>query len=254
MIERLKYLLRSRSLRFWRDHTGPYSPGLTSSYLWRGHRIWYRPGTSDTELIYEILLKRGRKAEYAIDPRIRSAMDPVHTVLDVGANIGVSSVYLAELFSEARVFAFEPVPANFAFLERNTLGLGRVRAFLGECDGTIDLLYSDVATNLGGFSRFEAGSDTGQRLSVPMRSAREQVAELGIDAIDVLKIDVEGSEWEVLSSLGQDFLRRTTLVMGELHGRLDFQLLAMLSEHFRISVKKNLDDRCFMFQALNRKL
>jgi hypothetical protein len=43
-------------------------------------------------------------------------------------------------------------------------------------------------------------------------------------------------------------------VMGELHGRLDFQLLAMLSEHFRISVKKNLDDRCFMFQALNRKL
>ena len=255
--ERLKYLLRSRSLRFTRDHHSQYSPGALSTYGWNGHRIWYRPGSSDTELIYKILLKRGRKGEYAIDPEVRAAIGTVRTILDIGAHIGVASLYLSHVFAEAKVFAFEPVADNFALLERNTRHLTCVRALpvaLGERNGTIDLWYSEAKTNFGGFSRAEAGSDVQRTLAVPLRDARSQIAELGIDSADVLKIDVEGSEWEVLTGLGADFLRRTKFLMGELHGRRDFELLGILSEHFRISVKKNLDARCFMFQALNRNL
>lgn len=254
---RLKYLLRSGSLRFAHDHDRPVAPGTLSNYVWNGHRIWYRPGSSDTELIYKILLKRGHKGEYAIDPAVRAAIGAVGTVLDIGANIGVATLFLAGLFPQARVFAFEPVPDNYALLARNTSHLSRVRTLpvaLGEGDGEIRIFHSDNGANFGGFSRFEAGSDLSRSVAVPMRDARRQLAELSIAGADVVKIDVEGSEWGVLASLGPDFLRKTKFVMGELHGRRDFELLGLLSEHFRIAVKKKLDDRCFMFQALHRGL
>jgi FkbM family methyltransferase len=253
--ERLKYLLRSHSLRFTRDHYAEYRPGSTACYTWNAQRVWYRPGTSDTELIYKILLKGGAKGEYAIEPAIRAALGAVHTIVDVGANIGISSLYLARAFPQARLFAFEPVPSNFALLERNVAPLGRVQCrsvALGEHDGSIDILHSDNGSNFGGFSRFEAGSNKSHSLAVPIRHAKRQFEELGISAVDVMKIDVEGSEWEVLTALGANFLRRVKFMIGELHGRRDFELLGILSEHFHISVRKNLGDRCFMFRALNR--
>lgn len=253
----LKLLLRSRSLRFVRDDRSVYMPGVVSSYAWNGHPIWYRPGTSDTELIYKILLKRGRKGEYALDPTAHAALAAVSTVLDIGANIGISTLYLAGLFKDASVFAFEPVPENFSLLERNTQHLERVKALpvaLGESDAEIEMLHSDAPSNFGGYSRTPTGSNTARVVRAQMRAALRQCEELGITSADVIKLDVEGSEWEVLSDLGSAFLSKSRFIMGELHGRRDFELLSLLSEHFHISVRKNLVDRCFMFQAMNRAL
>jgi FkbM family methyltransferase len=255
--ESLKYLLRSGSLRFVQDHYRPYQPGALSSYVWNGQTIWYRPGSSDTELMYKILLKRGRKGEYAIEPDIMAAIGEVRTVLDVGANIGISTVYLARLFPQARIFAFEPAPDNLALLERNTKALQRVQALpvaLGERDGTIEFFSAEAAANFGGFSRFEAGSDVERKSALPVRHAGRQLAELEVASADVIKIDVEGSEWEILTALGEEFLSRTKYICGELHGHRDFELLAMLDRHFHIAVKKRLRDRLFMFQGLTRSL
>jgi len=255
MNESLKYLLRSGSPRFVRDHYRAFTPGTLSSYVWKGRTLWYRPGSSDTELIYKILLCRGLKASYAIEPKLLAALGEVRTVLDIGANIGVSAVYLATLFPQARVLAFEPSPANLALLQRNTAPLGRIEVVplaLGERDGTLEFFSSEAAANFGGFSRFEAGSEAGRKTAVPVRHAGAQLAELGVAGADVIKIDVEGSEWEILSVLGDEFLSRTQYIAGELHGHRDFELLAMLERHFHVAVRKRLQDRVFMFQAVNR--
>lgn len=251
----LKLLLRSRSPRFVRDHYGAFSPGVLASYVWNGHTVWYRPGSSDTELVYKILLRRGLKGEYAIEPKVLAAVGEVRTVLDIGANIGVSAVFFSALFPRARVIAFEPAPDNVDLLRKNTESVGRVEVVpvaLGERDGTLEMFASEVPANFGGFSRSAAGSDIERKSAVPVRHAGRQLAELGIAGADVIKIDVEGSEWEVLSSLGEDFLSRTKYVVGELHGHRDFELISLLERHFHIAVKKRLQDRVFMFRALNR--
>jgi FkbM family methyltransferase len=253
--ESVKYLLRSRSLAFTRDHYRPFAPGALASYEWRGRTVWYRPGSSDTELIYKILLRRGLKGEYAIEPGVLHAIGEVRTVLDIGANIGVSAVYFAAAFPQARVFAFEPSPDNLAMLRRNTEPLGRVQTVpvaLGEADGTLEFFASEAASNFGGFSRFAAGSDAARKTAVPMRHAARQLAELGVERADFIKIDVEGSEWEILSTLGEDFLSRAKYITGELHGHRDFDLLALLDRHFHVAIRKRLRDRVFMFQALSR--
>jgi len=246
----LKWLLRSGSLAFLMDRSSPPRTDLTHEYVWKGARLNYRPGTSDQSLIYEILLKPGSKAEYWLPDDIDAKV-----VLDIGANIGIASNYLSRRFPQAKIFAFEPVPANFALLSRNVEALGNVRPImkaLGAKDGSFEMFHSDTATNLGGYSFHEAGSDAGRRVRVEVREARSMMQELDIEVADVIKIDTEGAEYDILTSLGRDFLGKVKWIYGELHGNRDFELLAYLSEQFRIGVRKTMNKRLFMFQARNK--
>jgi len=44
----------------------------------------------------------------------------IHTYVDVGANIGLASLLMAEIAPDAKVIAFEPVPRTFKYLEERT--------------------------------------------------------------------------------------------------------------------------------------
>ena len=248
----LKWLLRSRSISFVRDRFSTPNYDTTLEYHWHGAKLSYRPGTSDQDLIYEILLKTGKKEEYWLPDDIQAEV-----ILDIGANIGITSTYLATRFPKARIFAFEPVPANFAILRENVAQFGTVRALpvaLGREDGSFEMFSSDSESNFGGFSFYSAGSDVTQKVLVEGRSVETMMSELGLDHADVIKIDTEGAEYEIITSLPRNFLSRVKWIYGELHGNRDFELLAYLSEHFDIGVKRTMGKRLFMFQARNKAL
>jgi len=115
--------LRSRSFQFTRDRNpARYVPGAVSSFRWRGRKLHYWPGSSDPEVIYKILLRRGTKAEYQIPEGFNPSC-----VWDIGANIGAASLYFSHRFPQAEIHCFEPVPENFAMIERNIQGLDRIR-------------------------------------------------------------------------------------------------------------------------------
>jgi FkbM family methyltransferase len=247
---RMKWLFRSRSFTFLTDKLAGPDPGTTHEYSWKGTRLRYRPGTSDQALIYEILLRPDRKADYWLPPDIHAKV-----VLDIGANIGIASTYLSKRFPQAQIYAFEPIPANFSILKANVEPLGNVRpiqAALGATDGAIEMFPSDAATNLGGYSLYEAGSDTTLRTRVEIRRASSMMRELNLSSADVIKIDTEGSEYAILTDLGKEFLRNVQWIYGELHGNKDFELLAFLSDQFDIGIKRTMGKRLFMFQARNR--
>jgi FkbM family methyltransferase len=244
---RMKWLFRSRSFTFLMDKLAGPDPGTTHEYSWKGTRLLYRPGTSDQALIYEILLRPDRKADYWLPPDIHAKV-----VLDIGANIGIASTYLSKRFPQAQIYAFEPIPANFSLLKANVESLGNVRpiqAALGATDGAIEMFPSDAETNLGGYSLYEAGSDTTLRLRVDIRRASSMMRDLNLPSADVIKIDTEGSEYAILTDLGKEFLRNVQWIYGELHGNKDFELLAFLSDQFDIGIKRTMGKRLFMFQA-----
>jgi FkbM family methyltransferase len=253
--DRVKVLLRSGSLHFTRDYFSHSPQPARRIYRWGGLPVHYRSGTSDTRLIYSILLKRGRKSEYAL-PRA-CALDParVRTVLDIGANIGISAVYLASIFPNAEVHAFEPEPGNVALLSENAKAIPRIRVHpfaLGAEDGELTLYSSDEAVNFGGFSAHGLGVDASRSQRVPVRHAGRCLAALGVRQVDVIKIDTEGAEWDILTSLGKPLLDAVQLIMGELHGRRDFELLTFLQPAFDIEMKKQLRNRLFNFYAARR--
>lgn len=251
MKSRLKWLARSRSLEFVLNASGPPRLDGTAILRWQGHAIHYRPGTSDQEIIYSVLLKPAAKAEYWLPEYVEPRL-----ILDIGANVGATSVYLAHRFPRARIFSFEPVEQNFALLQANVRpfpNVTPVNAGLGAENGEFEILASDSVGNFGGFSLHAAGSDGSRRQTVRIRAVADAFRDLGIDHADLVKIDTEGHEFEILHAFPPAVLSTVRWIYGELHGNRDFALLEYLSGQFDIGVRKDLRKRLFMFHAARRE-
>ena len=83
-----------------------------------------------------------------------------------------------------------------------------------------------------------------------MKNVNDILKDLGINKVDLIKIDTEGAEYDILTSIKSEFLEKTSWITGELHGNRDFELLNYLNSlGFSISLNKNIDNRLFMFNA-----
>lgn len=123
-------------------------------------------------------------------------------VLDVGANIGNHTLAFATWARE--VHAFEPLPETFALLRRNveTNGLHNVHLHpfaLSDSNGR-SILYRDLKGNIGA-SSFDRREGGGEEIPVEKRVGDEVVGELGLERLDLVKIDVEAHEVFVLQGL-----------------------------------------------------
>ena len=245
----LKVLWRSGSWQFMRHNRQTTADGTDARIVWQGASIRYRPGTSDTTAIYEVLLKTGRKAEYNVPANLRPRV-----ILDIGANIGAASNYFAREFPSARIFSFEPVPDNYALLVENTTSLPGVSTYpvaLGARDAQMEINPATDSRNRGGFSLYESSLAGATPIKVDVRHAGRFLREQGIARVDLIKIDTEGAEFDVLTSLDAEFLSGVSWIVGELHGVRDFELLDFLSKRFDIDVRRSLGKRYFMFNACN---
>jgi FkbM family methyltransferase len=129
------------------------------------------------------------------------AVRPGATVLDVGANIGVTAV-MAATACEGTVFAFEPGPRVYPCLLETLkanpgLNILPVRAALGAEAGEISF-FDDPGTPA---SSHMVTGDTYVRTSdhsVKVMTIDQFVSETGLTELDLIKIDVEGFEIDVL--------------------------------------------------------
>jgi FkbM family methyltransferase len=125
------------------------------------------------------------------------------TILDLGANIGLASLYFASLFAESKIFAVEPDGANCDLLERNCAPLiasGRlklVRAFVGGADGSATIVRNDQSWGFKKGGAAEAGQEV-----IPCFSISTLLKQRPMEKIDLLKCDIEGSELELFSDCG----------------------------------------------------
>ena len=127
----------------------------------------------------------------------------VSTIVDVGANVGATSVYFSHVYPDATIHAVEPAAAPRELLRRNVEGRRIVvhPIALASSNAEAVPLYAgeDGASILGSIYRRETNTDVAE--SITLRHAGEWAEEHGIDVIDILKVDVEGAEVEVLSAL-----------------------------------------------------
>jgi len=259
LIDYLKVLIRSKSHSFAIDaHSKPTQH--LHKYRYNSNPVYYRPGTSDYGLIYEILVLKGKKAEYHVPPEVTPSV-----ILDIGANIGITSIWLAKKFPSARIYAFEPLQENFSLLSKNTSPYPNITILnygLGDRDGTFDFYENEDAANKGGGSIYKMESDESRHgtstgstsTSINIREASSALKENKIDQIDILKIDTEGAEYDILTSMPQHLLSSTKWIMGELHGIKNFETLALLDPFFKLEVDKKIrNGGLLLFSGINRK-
>lgn len=122
----------------------------------------------------------------------------VRTAIDVGAYRGEWTGLLLDAQAQAHVHAVEATPATATALRASLDGEDRVTVHpvaLGASAGQLPLFVSPRGPNEN--SLVDAG-DGRPTLSVPVRAGDDLVAEVGIDHIDILKIDSEGHDLDVL--------------------------------------------------------
>lgn len=261
MLHNLKMLIRSGSWDFMRSR----KPGIENyrrklyTYRWNTRPVYYRPGTSDRGLVYNILIQKGKKAEYYIDPAVKPEV-----ILDIGANIGITAIWMARMFPAATIYCFEPVAENFEILKKNIEPYPNIEACqfgLGKSDCMLDIFPNSDSTNYGGFSVFNldedannAGTSQTAATQVRIRDTNAVLKELHIERADIIKIDTEGAEYDILTTLPSELLGETQWLMGELHGIKNFETLLYLDKWFLLGMKKKLHSNLFQFFASNRNL
>jgi FkbM family methyltransferase len=243
-----KYLIRSKSFRFMRNLTD--KSYHISSLNWNDKKVYYRSSTSDMTLIYEILLQSKYKSEYFFPEEITPKV-----IFDIGGNIGITAIYLSKLFPDAVIYTFEPLTENFEIMEKNIQFYQNIKAFnfgLGSENGNFKVYLSNDSENFGGVSFYpnSFGNKVEPYVLCEVKNINELIKKFNIESIDLIKIDTEGAEYDILTSLDDGVLRDTSWVTGELHGNRDFELLDYLeSLGFSIALKKEIDNRLFMFNA-----
>ncbi len=128
-------------------------------------------------------------------------------ILDLGANIGVTAYHLAKRFPQSRIFAFEPLEANFSVLKRiqNRFKIKNIQLFpvaVGASDGSIEMVMPVIRNvPMHGLSHVvdTTNDESGIHHSVPM-IALDTMSELQGESqrITAMKIDVENYEYFVL--------------------------------------------------------
>ena len=246
--KRIKYLIKSKSFKFVKDlKDKSHNIGWLS---WNNTKVYYRSSTSDMTLIYEILLKSKYKSEYYLPQKLNP-----NVIFDIGGNIGITAVYLAKLFPMAVIYTFEPMPENFEILQKNIKQYENIKAFnfgLGSKNGKFKVYLSSDPENYGGVSFYPLSNANQEKsfTSYEVKNINEIIKNLGIKSIDLIKIDTEGAEYDILTSIEEEVLRSTAWVTGELHGNRDFELLNYLEGlGFSIALNKEIDNRLFMFNA-----
>jgi len=138
-------------------------------------------------------------------------IDPGSVVFDVGANKGYWSRFVLQNKSEVTLHAFEPVPENFQRLKTTLRGLS------AEChpiavsnrNGDSIFYYYSSSSEIAEMSTFYRRPEVEQKLKIQPSPIQVESSTLNsvcekeaIPTVDFLKIDTEGSEYEVL--LGAD--------------------------------------------------
>lgn len=177
----------------------------------KGLNIYLRKGTSDHIVFFQVMVYQS----YEFARKWRG----VNVVIDAGANVGMSACYFSTLFPEARIISIEPESGNFKQLVKNTAPLKNVTPLqkaLWKNDGVLTIDGSSNET-----WSFKVNDDDVQSnesaVKIAAVSIDSLVSQFNFEYIDILKIDIEGAEYDLFSENYESWLPRVKYIMIELH-------------------------------------
>jgi FkbM family methyltransferase len=173
------------------------------------HPVFCRVMSSD---IYEYAHLLGRNR---VPLKLPSAPE---YIVDAGSNVGYSVLRFRSEFPGAKIIAVEPESRNVTQLKKNCSSYSNIfieRAAVWSKTARLSIKSPDADTNA--FQVSEAADGDIQAISI-----EDIVSKYNLPRIDLLKIDVEGSEKEVFSAAtAQRWLNRVGMILVETHDRFE---------------------------------
>ena len=148
----------------------------------------------------------------------RIDFSPGDIVIDIGAHIGLFAIYTALRFPHVQIHSFEPFPENYELLQQNLErnGITNVHTYPQGVSSDGRLLEMVTNTqNSGGSTCYSRTLEAGRTSGIPSTTLDHIFDTLEVNKCKLLKIDCEGSEYEILLSTRS--LPKVDYLSGEFH-------------------------------------
>lgn len=172
--------------------------------------FFLRDNNTDPGIFGQVFIDQQYDIPISFDPK---------TILDLGANTGLSALYFSQKYPQANIVALEPDKENFEIALQNTNDCSRIKMLqkgIWDKNTLLEIIDSNVTNDA--FMVKETLSKTST--SIEAINIETLMEEQGWPYIDILKIDVEGSEKEVFSGNFEKWLPKTKVIFVEVHDQM----------------------------------
>lgn len=153
----------------------------------------------------------------------------IKTILDAGANIGAASRYFNKRWSKAKIVAIEPATDNYDLLVKNTQNIPAIKCLKG------GLWSKDTRLSIIDDKAWKYALRVHEDLAngeIKAYSIASIMKLMEWDFIDLLKMDIEGSEIEVLLNGLDNWCHKIGSLIIELHPAIDMRGAGILFKAF----------------------
>lgn len=162
-------------------------------------------------------------------------------LLDLGGNIGAFSVWIRALNPKCdlRLHIFEPHPGNISILEENLRinCVANAQIYEVAVAGESGIVKLDVSQ---GFDAFTINSTSGNAIDVQAISIRDFLFNQGIFHVDLLKMDIEGAEFDIIAHDFEVLAATVSRMIVEFHGSPSssrvIEMIAKLKTRYNVSI------------------
>lgn len=199
------------------------------------------------DMIQQHILKTNRFYEQWMLEQVRKLLVPNSVVIDAGANIGNHTLYFARVCGSSAVYAFEPMKYTFSILKRNVEinQASQVRCM------NVALGARETMAALTKYSSANMGAAT---LVFDDRGSYEVTTldSLSIGNVDLVKIDVEGTQLEVIAGAARLLQNQRPMLWIECRTRPPHDEFPAVNERLTAlgyRMRASLDHANFIFSA-----
>ncbi len=167
------------------------SPGPERHISIRNHPLHY---IAPQELVHGL-------KEIFVEEIYKQTFGPKPYILDCGANIGLSVIYLKQIAPDAEIEAFEPDQQNFTLLSKNVKAFGLEQV----------TLHQKAIWNANEKLQFKSEGTMSSRMATAEENTHSftevtavRLKDFLTRRVDFLKIDIEGAEYQVLKDIAAE--------------------------------------------------
>lgn len=175
------------------------------------NKVEIRKFTSDLPIFYQVF------GELQYDINFFLKYKPTR-IIDAGSNVGYSCLYFATAFPESKIVGIEPEKRNFTQLKNNTIAYKNITLYNAALwHETTMLKIKDDKDWSASFEVQKSEANEGDLKSVTISQVMDAAK---FDEIDILKIDIEGAEYQLFLNNPEIWLEKTRCLIIELHDQL----------------------------------
>ncbi|ONF75007.1 hypothetical protein AVR91_0200345 [Amycolatopsis keratiniphila subsp. keratiniphila] len=193
-------------------------------------QVCLRQNQSDLLILWQVFLRRFY--ELGAHYRLGEDIDTLDTIVDLGGNTGLAAAYLTARYRPKTLLTVEPIPENLAVLRRNAALSGMdwlvepaaVTGTTGTADFTVSAFW-DTCTAVPAVADLRRSRPyrpenllARPSIQVPAITMETLLQRHGIDHVDLLKVDIEGSELDVFADTAP-WMNRVDRIVLEIHDK-----------------------------------